>query len=76
MTERACIKRTGHGVTEFMDFSEFVFSAVQDEDVARHMAGMMLAKPDEGYEVNRDQPEFYEVFEVVDADELRRQMAA
>jgi hypothetical protein len=72
--ERACIKRTAHGVTEFVDFRDFAESVVQDDQVAREMAEAMLANPERPYQQNVDEPEFYEVYEVVDADELRRQM--
>lgn len=73
---RACIKRVAHGVTEFVDFDHFAKWVVQDEEVARETAEAMLASPGEPYEQNLDQPEFYEVYEVVDVEELRRQLVA
>ena len=74
METTASIRRLLHGATEDMSFRDFAEFAIQDLSIAGEVAQRMLGG-DVPYQWNPDEPEFYEEFEVIDADALRQQMA-
>lgn len=82
MSGNICIRRTHFGGREDQSFDDFVDSTIQDTETALDIATSMLADWDalqhaKGFVPNYrygadDRPEYYEEFEILDADELRR----
>jgi hypothetical protein len=69
---KACIRRKYLGGVEDQSFDSFVESTIQDAGAAEEVASTMLVDYPHPYEYNRDEPEFYEVFEILDVEELER----
>jgi hypothetical protein len=69
---KTCIRRKYIGGVDDQSFDSFVESTIQDARVAEEVASTMLVDYPRPYEWNRDEPEYYETFEILDAEELER----
>lgn len=70
----AVILREYLGGSEQVTYEEFAMSIVQDDEVARMVAGEMLKSCPEPYIYNEGDSQFIERFYVIDLDGLKRQM--
>lgn len=72
---RPCIRRSFTGGQEDITYPEFAEDIIQDWDVAEDVADDLLAWPKQPREWNAEEPEFREVFELLDASDLKAQIA-
>ena len=76
MSGKVCIRRKYLGGTEDQSFDDFVESTIQDAQAALEVAATMINDYPSPYAYNSDEPEYYEEFEILDAEELLRAVNA
>jgi hypothetical protein len=73
-SDTAVIRRVFHGGSEDVSYADFAYDAVQDDQVAREIALGMLAGDGTHTYTADELSMYFETFEILDRDELVRQM--